>query len=147
MTVEFGLTAADAAFEALKVLMDKAMVLTDKGFDKVNDVQVGQKNVGERVQATVDTVEEKIDVDQLQHQVAKLRDQMEHVLVSWKGSFRPSATITEVEVEATPPVKKAAPKKTTPKKASVKKASTAKKATPKKAAVKKTPATKATTKK
>ncbi len=163
MTMEFGLTAADAAFEALKVLMDKAMVLTDKGFDKVNDVQVGQKNVGERVQATVDTVEEKIDVDQLQHQVAKLRDQMEHVLVSWKDSFRPSATMTEVEVEATPPVKKAAPKKTpvkkatttkkaaakktTPKKAPVKKASTAKKATPKKAAVKKTPATKATTKK
>ena len=158
MTMEFGLTAADAAFEALKVLMDRAMVLTDKGFDRVNDVQVGQKNVGERVQATVDTVEEKIDVDQLQHQVAKLRDQMEHVLVSWKGSFRPSATMTDVEGEATTPVKKAAPKKTpvkkatTTKKASVKKASTAKKATPKKAAVKKTttkktPATKAATKK
>jgi hypothetical protein len=140
-TMEFGVTAADAALEAIKVLMDKAMILTDKGFEKVSEVQVGQKNVGERVQATVDTVEEKIDVDQLQDQVAKLRDQMEHVLVSWKDSFRPSATVTEVVVE-----EKRAPKKATPKKAAAKKTAP-KKAATKKAATKKTPATKAAAKK
>jgi hypothetical protein len=136
-TMEFGVTAADAALEAVKVLMLQAMSLTDKGLGRVGDVQVGQKNVGERVQATVDTVEEKIDVDQLQDQVAKLRDQMEHVLVSWKDSFRPSATVTEVVVE----------EKAVPKKAATKKASTAKKTATKKAATKKTPATKAATKK
>ncbi len=148
--MEFGLTAADAAFEAVKVLMDKAMNLTDKGFEKVNDVQVGQKNVGERMQATVDTVEEKIDVDQLQHQVAKLRDQMEHVLVSWKDSFRPAEAMTEVDVEESVPAKKTAPKKakaTTTKKAAPKKATTTKKAATKKAAPKKAPTTKAATKK
>jgi hypothetical protein len=126
-TMEFGVTAADAALAAVKELILQAMSLTDKGLEKVSDVQVGQKNVGERVQATVDTVEEKIDVDQLQDQVAKLRDQMEHVLVSWKDSFRPSATVTEVVVEEKP----------APRKPATKKASTAKKATTKKAAVKK----------
>jgi hypothetical protein len=138
--MEFGLTAADAAFEAVKVLMDKAMNLTDKGFEKVNDVQVGQKNVGERVQATVDTVEERIDVDQLQHQVAELRDQMEHVLVSWKNSFRPAASATDVVVKERVPVKKTAPKKT-----ATKTRATTKKAAPKKAAPKKTAAKKAST--
>jgi hypothetical protein len=141
-TTDFGLQAADAAVEAFKVLVDRAMNLTDRGIEKVGDVQVGQKNVGERVQATVDTVEERIDVDQLQDQVAKLRDQMEHMLVSWKDSFRPSATVTEVVVEKTVPAKKTAPKK-----AATKKASTAKKTTPKKTAPKKTPSTKAATKK
>jgi hypothetical protein len=139
--MEIGSTAADAALEAVKVLMDKAMNLTDKGFERVNDVQVGQKNVGERVQATVDTVEEKIDVDQLQHQVAKLRDQMEHVLVSWKDSFRPAASMTDVVVEQPVPAKKTAPKKT----ATKTKATTTKKAAPRKAAPKKTAAKKATT--
>jgi hypothetical protein len=136
---DFGLQAADAALEAFKVLVDRAMSLTDRGIEKVGDVQVGQKNVGERVQATVDTVEERIDVDQLQDQVAKLRDQMEHVLVSWKDSFRPSATVTEVVVEKTVPAKKApTAKKTAPKKGASAKAKTT---------AKKTPSTKAATKK
>jgi hypothetical protein len=156
-TLELGLTAADAAVEAIKLLMEQAMAFTDRGFEKVSDVQVGQKNVGERVQATVDSVEEKIDVDQLQDQVAKLREQMEHVLISWKDSFRPSSTVTEVVAEEKVPAKKAvtkqAPakkatvKRTTTKKTAPKKTSTAKKATAKKATAKKAPATKATAKK
>jgi hypothetical protein len=156
-TLELGLTAADAAVEAIKLLMEQAMTFTDRGFEKVSDVQVGQKNVGERVQATVDSVEEKIDVDQLQDQVAKLREQMEHVLISWKDSFRPSSTVTEVVAEEKVPAKKAvtkqAPakkatvKRTTTKKTAPKKTSTAKKATAKKATAKKAPATKATAKK
>lgn len=157
-TKEIGLTAADAALETFRVLVEQAMSLTDRSIEKVSDVQVGQKNVGERVQATVDTVEERIDVDQLQDQVAKLRDQMEHVLVSWKDSFRPSATVKEVDVEEKPPAtkvpvkaktttKKAAPKKTATKKASTAKKTTAKKTTAKKTAAKKTPSTKSATKK
>jgi hypothetical protein len=146
MTKEFGLTAADAALEAFRVLIDQAMGLTDRGIEKVSDVQVGQKNVGERVQATVDTVEERIDVDQLQDQVAKLRDQMEHVLVSWKDSFRPSATVTEVVVEKTAPAKKTPVKKAAPKKrASAKAKTTAKKTAPKKTATKKASTAKKTT--
>lgn len=157
-TKEFGLTAADAALETFKVLIDQAMSLTDRSIEKVSDVQVGQKNVGERVQATVDTVEERIDVDQLQDQVAKLRDQMEHVLVSWKDSFRPSATATQVVVEETAPAKKTPVKKAAPKKGASAKAKTAakktapkktapKKTAAKKTAAKKTPSTKAATKK
>lgn len=157
-TKEFGLTAADAALETFKVLIDQAMSLTDRSIEKVSDVQVGQKNVGERVQATVDTVEERIDVDQLQDQVAKLRDQMEHVLVSWKDSFRPSATATQVGVEETAPAKKTPVKKAAPKKGASAKAKTAakktapkktapKKTAAKKTAAKKTPSTRAATKK
>lgn len=157
-TKEFGLTAADAALETFKVLIDQAMSLTDRSIEKVSDVQVGQKNVGERVQATVDTVEERIDVDQLQDQVAKLRDQMEHVLVSWKDSFRPSATATQVVVEETAPAKKTPVKKAAPKKGASAKAKTAakktapkktapKKTAAKKTAAKKTPSTRAATKK
>jgi DNA-binding protein HU-beta len=151
-TLELGLTAADAAVEAIKLLMEQAMTFTDRGFEKVSDVQVGQKNVGERVQATVDSVEEKIDVDQLQDQVAKLREQMEHVLISWKDSFRPSSTVTEVVAEEKVPAKKAVTKQTPAKKATVKRTTTKKTApkktsTAKKATAKKAPATKATAKK
>jgi DNA-binding protein HU-beta len=151
-TLELGLTAADAAVEAIKLLMEQAMTFTDRGFEKVSDVQVGQKNVGERVQATVDSVEEKIDVDQLQDQVAKLREQMEHVLISWKDSFRPSSTVTEVVAEEKVPAKKAVTKQAPAKKATVKRTTTKKTApkktsTAKKATAKKAPATKATAKK
>jgi hypothetical protein len=151
-TLELGLTAADAAVEAIKLLVEQAMTFTDRGLEKVSDVQVGQKNVGERVQATVDSVEEKIDVDQLQDQVAKLREQMEHVLVSWKDSFRPSSTVTEVVAEEKVPAKKAVTKQTPAKKATVKRTTTKKTApkktsTAKKATAKKVPATKATAKK
>jgi hypothetical protein len=151
-TLELGLTAADAAVEAIKLLMEQAMTFTDRGFEKVSDVQVGQKNVGERVQATVDSVEEKIDVDQLQDQVAKLREQMEHVLISWKDSFRPSSTVTAVVAEEKVPAKKAVTKQAPAKKATVKRTTTKKTApkktsTAKKATAKKVPATKATAKK
>jgi hypothetical protein len=135
--MELGGTAADSATDVFKSFFEKAQNLTGKGFEKVGEVQVGDKNVGERAQATVDTVQDKIDVDQIQDQVAKLREQMEHVLVSWKDSFRPSSTVTEEVTE-----KAATKKATTAKKTATKKATTAKKT-----ATKKAPATKATAKK
>ncbi len=133
--MELGGTAAESATDVFKAFMEKAQSLTGKGIEKVAEMQVGEKNVGERAQATVDTVQEKIDVDQIQDQVAKLREQMEHVLVSWKDSFRPSTTVTE-EPEKKAPAKKAPAKakatttKKVPAKKTVKKttkASTAKK--------------------
>lgn len=122
--MELGASAADSAADVFKSFIDKAQSLTGKGIERVGDVKVGKKNVGERLQATVDTVEEKIDVDQIQDQVAKLREQMEHVLVSWKDTFRPSTTVTEERVEKAPVKAKA----TTTKKAPAR--STAKKKTP-----------------
>ncbi len=128
--MEFGGSAADSATDAFKAFFDKAQSLTGRGLERVSEVQVGEKNVGERVQATVDTVEQKIDVDQIQDQVAKLREQMEHVLVSWKDSFRPSTTVTEEPVKTAPAKKAPAKAKaTTTKSTATKKASAAKKTT------------------
>ncbi len=104
--MELGSTSADSATDVFKSFMEKAQSLTGKSIEKVSEVKVGEKKVGERAQATVDTVQDKIDVDQIQDQVAKLREQMEHMLGSWKDSFRPSA-ITE-EVTEAPKAKKAA---------------------------------------
>lgn len=100
--VELGGTTADSATDVFKSFMEKAQSLTGKSIEKMSDVKVGDKKVSERAQATVDTVQEKIDVDQIQDQVAKLREQMEHMLGSWKESFRPSTTVIEAPVEEAP---------------------------------------------
>jgi len=152
IAMELGESAADSATELIKALIERAQTLTGRSLETISEVQVGDKNVGERFQATVETVEEKIDVDQIQDQVAKLRDQMEKVLGSWKDSFRPSTTVTDAPVPATP-AKKAAPKKTTAKASTTTKKAPAKKAAPKKTttkastATKKAPAKKTTAKK
>jgi len=146
--MEFGTSAADSATDAFKTAFEKAQSLTGQGIERVSDVQVGKKNVGERLQATVDTVEEKIDVDQIQDQVAKLREQMEQVLVSWKDTFRPATTVTDEPVEKAPAKAKATTTKKAPtKKASAKKAEVKKPAKAKASTAKKAPATKATAKK
>ena len=88
--MELAGTSADSAQEVFKSFMEKAQSFTGKSIEKVSEVKVGEKNVGERAQATVDTVQEKIDVDQIQDQVAKLREQMETMIGSWKDSFRPT---------------------------------------------------------
>jgi len=133
--VEFGSKTADSATGVFKSAFASAQALTDKGKGKVADAKVG-----ERAQAGVDAVQEKIDVDQIQDQVAKLREQMDHVLTSWKDSFRPTA---KVDVK---PAKKATATKTAVKKAPAKKA-TATKTAVKKAPAKKAPVKKATAKK
>ena len=120
--VEFGGSAAESATEALKSAFASAQTLTDRGMDKV-----AESKVTERAQARVDAVQEKIDVDQIQDQVAKLREQMENVLTSWKDSFRPSTKVAEAPAKKATakkaPVKKATATKTATKKAPVKKAS------------------------
>lgn len=71
-----------------------------QGYTSVKEFKIGDKAVSERAHATVETVSEAIDVEQIQDQVTKLRHQMEGVLQNWTDTFRPS--------EATPA--KAAPK-------------------------------------
>lgn len=76
----------------------------------------------------VDEIKEKVDFDQLQGRVEKLRDQLEDVLASWRSNFKPA--------EATPAAKKPAAKKPAAKKtASPKTTATAKKDTADKATV------------
>lgn len=111
---EFGVTATDATTETARTTYERLQTLTGKGIDRVSDMQVGEKNVGERAQATVDTVQERIDVDQIQDQVAKVREQMEHVLISWKDTFRPAEP---EQVKVVTPTKKTATKKATTTKA------------------------------
>ena len=152
--VELGTSASSNAASVAKDVFKKAQTASGKGVEMVGEWPLGEKNVGERAQSTVDTVQEKIDVDQIQDQVSKLRDQIEGVLGTWKESFRPTtpskAAPAVDEKKANTAVKtKVAPKKTAPKRATApksasatkkatapKSASATKKAAPKKAAPK-----------
>jgi hypothetical protein len=143
MVKDYGSLATDAA----KTWIETGFGFAEMGLSTVKDFQLGDKNVGERAQATVDTVQEKIDVDQIQDQVAKMRHQMESVMSTWKDSFRPSEADTAVKTPTKKaPVKKASVTKTTVKKAPAKKAPV-KKASVTKTTVKKAPAKKAAAKK
>lgn len=98
---------------------------------------------------------ERIDVDQFQEQVGKLRTQLEDIIESWRSNFTPDAdkpTKVTIEVEeAKKPAAKTAAKKPAAKTAAKKPATkaaakpAAKKATATKPAAKKAPATKKTT--
>jgi hypothetical protein len=87
--------------------------LASKGILRVKEFKLGEKNVGERAQATVETVSERIDMDQFQDQVAKLRHQMESVMGTWKDTFRPAASTAKQATATKSPAKKAPAKKAT----------------------------------
>ena len=87
---EFSETASAATTDTAKNVIDKVSEALTTIFDMVSDLPIGGKNIGERAQRTVDTVHEKLDVDQIQDQVAKLRHQIDGVVESWQESFRPS---------------------------------------------------------
>ncbi len=146
VVTEYGESAVTTVTGTATGLFDQTRELAKKGFVRVKDFQVGDKNVGERAQATVETVSERIDVEQLSDQVKKARHQMEGALSTWVETFRPSTK----EPAEKPAAKKPAAKKatTTAKKPAAKKATTtAKKPAAKKAttAAKKPAAKKATT--
>ncbi len=149
---EVGSAAASTATETAKTIFEKTQAVTGKGVEKVSDLPLGDKNVGERAHETVETVQEKIDVEQIQEQVARLRDQIESVLGTWKESFRPTTTENAdvktadkvVEDEGDTKKKtatKTAAKKTTATKTAAKKTTATKASTTKKTATKK-PSTK-----
>jgi hypothetical protein len=96
----------------------------------------------EGVEDLVDDLAERVDLDQIQEHVGKLREHLDEMLQSWRSSFRPSVP-EKVEVVEGPVVEKPAPaaKKPAAKKPA---ASTAKKPAAKKPAAKK-PAAKTTT--
>jgi hypothetical protein len=54
--------------------------------------------------------QEKVDIEQIQERVGKLRDQLEHTMVQWRESFTPATKPAEPKPTAKP---KAAPKATT----------------------------------
>ncbi|MGI9667846.1 MAG: hypothetical protein ACR2N2_12260 [Acidimicrobiia bacterium] len=143
--VEYSTAAYTTVSELAKSLLASGRDISVKTADSVKDFQVGEKNVGEHTQATVEAVSDKIDVDQISDQVAKLRHQMEGMMSTWKDSFRPSAPVVETAPEA--PKKKAAPKKaaTSTKAKTTTKKPAAKKAAPKKTASKTATSTKAKT--
>lgn len=62
----------------------------------------------------VGDIKEKVDFDQLQGRVEKLRDQLEDVLSNWKSNFKPE------KAEAKKPAAKKATKKAPAKKAAAK---------------------------
>ena len=102
-----------------------------KGARKEWDAWVaeGERLTGQvRDAKVVEDLKDKVDFDQLQGRVEKLRDQLEDVLANWKATFKP-----EEKKAAKPAAKSPAKKPAAKKKASTKPA--AKKSTP----AKKTP--------
>lgn len=60
----------------------------------------------------VDEIKDRVDFEQIQGRVEKLRDQLEDVLSNWRDNFKPQDA---EKAEATPKPKKAATKKATTK--------------------------------
>ncbi len=72
----------------------------------------------------VDEVKDRMDIDQLQDRVERLRDQLEDVLANWRDSFRPEEEEAPAEEKAEKKpaaAKKPAAKKTTAKSTAAKK--------------------------
>ena len=85
----------------------------------------------------VEELSERVDLDQIQDQVERLRDQLETVLGNWRESFRPEKPATKKTAAKKPAVKKPGAKKPAAKKPATKKPA-AKKTAAKKPAAKKT---------
>ncbi|GBD85955.1 hypothetical protein BMS3Abin02_02376 [bacterium BMS3Abin02] len=68
----------------------------------------------EGVEELVDDLAGRVDLDQIQEQVGKLREHLDDILQSWRNSFRPTPTTPQrIEVVEEPSPKPAAAKKTT----------------------------------
>ena len=85
----------------------------------------------------VEELSERVDLDQIQDQVERLRDQLETVLGNWRESFRPEKPAAKKPAAKKPATKKPAAKKPAAKKTPAKKTA-AKKTAAKKPAAKKT---------
>lgn len=59
---------------------------------------------------TIDELASKVDFDQVQTQVSKLRDQLEDMLATWRTNFSPRADEVTTAPKAEPAAKKPAPK-------------------------------------
>jgi len=107
-----------------------------KSFQKEFEAWVAE---GERLSGEVSEgkmvseIKERVDFENLQGRVEKLKDQLEDVLTNWKDTFKPGEDKTEAEetkdaVEEPKPAKKTAAKKPAAKKPATKKVTAAPKA-------------------
>lgn len=69
----------------------------------------------------IEELSERVDLDQIQDQVERLRDQLESVLGNWRDSFRPEKPATKKPAAKKPAAKKPAAKKPAAKKPAAKK--------------------------
>ena len=121
--IDLGSKVAGTATDRLETWASEGKKATEKwGADS--------KKVADQVR-TGQVVEEftaRMDLDQIQDRVGKLRDQLEGVLTNWRESFSPEGDSKTATVAAKAPATKATPAKKAP----------ATKATAKKAPAKKT---------
>ena len=146
---------AKVASERVNELRDK---LTSNALDLSREAQKqfdewaaeGEKLISRLSEGkVVDELAAKVDFDQMQEQVSRLRDQLEEMLNTWRANFRPEkaeAPKEEAAAETAPAAEATAAKKTTTaKKPAAKKTTTAKKPAAKKTTTAKKPAAKKTT--
>lgn len=157
-TKKYLYAAVGAPVAVAKVASERAGELRDKLTSNARDLtREAQKQFdewateGEKLISrlsegkVVDELAAKVDFDQMQEQVSRLRDQLEDMLNTWRANFRPEkAEAPKAEAAAEKPAaKKAAPaKKPAAKKPAAKKATATKKPAAKKTTAAKKPATK-----
>lgn len=117
-----GKKAAFAAVGAPVIAGKRIADLAGKGWSALQKefeawVAEGERLSGEvREGKVVTEIKERMDFDQLQGRVEKLKDQLEDVLANWRETFKPgeaeATTATEEAVAEQP--KKASAKKTAP---------------------------------
>ena len=141
------------AGDALKELSDKLTDRVGDASDKFTEearkefdmwAEEGEKLVSKlSEQKVVEDLSSRVDLDEIQERVGKLRDQLEDILTSWRESFAPGDEVEKpvVKVVKKPAAKTAAAKKPAAKTAAAKKPA-AKTAAAKKPAAKTAPAKK-----
>lgn len=139
---EYGGIALATVSDTATMVIEQTKGFAERGYNRIKEFQLGDKNVGERAQATVDSVSEHIDVDQISDSMKKARHQMEGAVNTWMESFRPSTTEPEPKPKATPAKKPAAKKPATKASTAAKKPAATKKPTTKATTAKKTTAAK-----
>jgi cell division septation protein DedD len=158
------MVTARRAGEMFKEISDKVTERFGDVSDKLTEdarkefdlwVTEGEKLVGKlSEQKVVEDLSARVDLEEIQERVGKLRDQLEDVLASWRASFAPESAKVEKPVIETeekpapkaptarkPAAKKPAAKKPATKTATAKKATASKTTTTRKPAAKKPAAT------
>jgi hypothetical protein len=117
--------SAQAKLEELKSMLDENTSSASSDMKSRIDTWAGEGEqfLGKVTDAkTLDDLTSKVDFDQVQTQVNKLRDQLEDIVGTWRANFRPESKPAEkVVVSATAVAPKAAAKPTTASKPAAKK--------------------------
>ena len=126
-------------------LEENAKTFGEDAGKRIDDwAETGESTVGKLTDTkTIDELTTRVDFDQMQTQVNKLRDQLEDLVVTWRSNFRPATEAETASKSEEKPAEKA--EKAAEKPAAKKPA--AKKPAAKKPAAKKSTATKTQSKK